>query len=77
MKRTVITIKTINDNKIKSQNRILLKESESWNGHGTIAIKMKDFVPVDASVPVNKLVIEKIDTGAYIQPENEDCEKKT
>ncbi len=66
MKRTIITIKTINgDNKIKSQNRIMLKESEGW--HGTIEIKMKDGVPVGASAPVKHLTIEKVDTTAYLK----------
>ena len=76
MKRTIITIKTIDDNQIKSQSQISLEESEAWNGHGTVAIKIKDFVPVDASVPVNKLTIEKIDVGAYIKAGDIDNEKK-
>lgn len=73
MKRTTITIITIDsNNKIKSQSRILLKESESWNGHGTIQIKMKDWVPVDASVPINKLTIDKIPVSAYLKPDDKD-----
>ena len=76
MKRTIITIKTINsDNKIKSQSRILLKEAEGFHGHGTIQIKMKDWVPVDASRPIDKLPIEKIPISAYLNPDNSVDEK--
>ena len=75
MKRTIITIKTINNNRIKSQSRILLKEAEGYNGHGTIEIKMKDFVPVDASLPVNKLTIKRVDTSAYLKGDDPEGEK--
>jgi len=78
MKRTTITIKTIDsDNKIKSQNRITLKEAEGYRGHGTVEIKMKDFVPVDASLPINKLTIDKIPVSAYLKPENSNNENKS
>ncbi|HDY86249.1 hypothetical protein LCGC14_1126020 [marine sediment metagenome] len=65
MKRTIITIKTINSgNKIKSQSRILLKEAEGW--HGKIELVMKDGVCVHASAPVKNLTVEKISISAYL-----------
>lgn len=75
MKRTVITIKTIDDdNTIKDQSRILLKEPGKW-WNGNVHIKVKDGRPVDADAPVKKLTIDKIPVSAYLKSGDLDNEK--
>lgn len=76
MKRTIITIKTIdNDNTIKAQSRILLKEPGKW-WNGNLQVKIKDGRPVDAEAPVKKVTIEKIPLSAYLNADNSVDEKK-